>query len=92
MKKVLATAVLIASSFLFAPAAAAETLTGTIVKVDAGARTIVFREEKADKDAVLPVDPAVKLDALKAREKAQITVDGGVVKAIKTQAPRAPGY
>jgi hypothetical protein len=91
MKKALATAALIASSFLFAPAAAAETLTGTIVKVDAAARTITFRPEK-DKEAVLPVDPAVKLDAVKERAKAQITVDAGVVKAIKPDAPRAPGY
>lgn len=92
MKKLLAIAVLVASSLLFAPpAAAGEKMTGRIVKIDEGARTITFRQDKAQKDAVLQVDRAVDLKAVKARDRAHLTVDAGVVKGIEREAAAA-GY
>ena len=74
-------------------AAAAETVKGTIKKVDDKSATITFAREGADKEEVLAVDESVDLKKLKANTKAQVTLDGGVVKGIKPEAKaRAPGY
>jgi hypothetical protein len=93
MKKI--AAMIVASalvSLLSSTALAAETKSGTIKKVDAAARTITFRQDRADKDEVLKVDQAVDLKAVKAEAKAEVTVDDGVVKGIKAQRPSAGGY
>ncbi len=96
MKKISAVLGVLLSLCLFvSTASAAETRSGTIKKVDAKASSITFRAEGAKADEVLKVDPAVDLKAVKARTKAEITVDGGVVKEIKAEAakaPSAPGY
>jgi hypothetical protein len=74
-------------------ALAADKLKGTVKQVDEKARTITFAAEGAAKEEVLPVDPAVALKDVKPNAKAQITVDGGVVKEIKPERARsAPGY
>lgn len=93
MKKALAVAALVASSLIASPALAAETMRGTIVKVDEGARTITFRKERSDKDDVLAVDASVSLKGVKEKAGAKITVDAGVVKGIEPDArPRAAAY
>jgi hypothetical protein len=95
MKKLIAIVALVSSAFLLAPrAGAAEKVKGTIVKVDDGARTVTFRQERADADQVLPVDGAVDLKGVKANAKAELTLDGGVVKEIRVaeKKARAPGY
>jgi hypothetical protein len=94
MKKAIVLVALVAfAGPLASRVAAAETVKGTVVKVDEGARTVTFRAQGADKDAVLPVDPSVDLKALHPDAKAELTVDGGTVKAAKVERKaRAPGY
>ncbi len=97
MKKISAVLGMLLSLCLFVSmASAAETKSGMIKKVDAKASSITFRADGAKADEVLKVDPAVDLKALKAKTKAEITVDAGVVKEIKAEAkpaaPAAPGY
>ncbi len=76
---------------LFASVAfAAETAKGTVKKVDEQAATITFARD-GGKDEVLAVDKSVDLKKVKANTKAQITIDGGVVKQIKPMPPSA-GY
>ncbi len=78
---------------LASSAVAADKVKGTIREVDEKARTIKFAAEGATKDEVLPVDKGVELKDVKANAKAQITLDGGVVKEIKPERARsAPGY
>jgi hypothetical protein len=80
-------------SLLAVPAGAAEKLKGTVKEIDEKARTIKFAAEGTGKEDVLAVDNAVDLKALKSNQKAQITVDGGVVKEIRPEARRsAAGY
>ncbi len=75
------------------PAAAADKVKGTVKEIDEKARTIKFAAEGGGKEDVLAVDNAVDLKGVKANTKAQVTVDGGVVKEIKPEAKRrAPGY
>jgi len=94
MKRVSALVALVLSLCLFASvAAAADTMKGTIKKVDDKAGTITFAREGTTKDEVLTVDKSVDLKKVKAEAKAQITVDAGVVKEIKPEAKsRAAGY
>ncbi|HEX9050376.1 MAG TPA: hypothetical protein VF841_07600 [Anaeromyxobacter sp.] len=94
MKRLLAMLSLAMSLCLLASsAAAADKVKGTVKQVDEKARTITFAAEGATKDEVLPVDKGVALERVKANAKAQLTVDGGVVKEIKEERARsAPGY
>ncbi len=94
MKRVSAFLCLAVSLCLLATAAfAADKLKGTVKDVDEKARTITFAAEGASKDEVLAVDKGVELKDVKRNAKAQITVDGGVVKEIKPERARtAPGY
>ncbi len=71
-------------------ATAAETAKGTVKKVDDQAATITFARD-GGKEEVLKVDKAVDLKKVKANTKAQVTIDGGVVKEIKPMPPAA-GY
>ncbi len=71
-------------------AAAAETAKGTVKKVDGQASTITFARD-GGKEEVLTVDKSVDLKKVKANTKAQVTIDGGVVKEIKPMPP-AGGY
>ncbi len=71
-------------------AAAAETAKGTVKKVDDQAATITFARD-GGKEEVLKVDKGVDLKKVKANSKAQVTIDGGVVKQIKPMPPSA-GY
>ncbi len=87
--------VCLAMSFclLVSSAAAAEKVKGTIKEVDEKMSTIKFSREGASNDEVLAVDKAVDLKSVKPNAKAEITVDGGVVKEIKAEGKRrAPGY
>jgi opacity protein-like surface antigen len=78
---------------LASSAAAADKVKGTIKEVDEKARTIKFAAEGASKDEVLTVEKGVDLKSVKASAKAQITVEGGVVKEIKAERGRsAAGY
>jgi hypothetical protein len=94
MKRLIAVVSLAMSLCLLASSAvAADQVKGTIKQVDEKARTITFAKEGATKDEVLPVEKGVELKNVKANAKAQITVDGGVVKEIKPERARsAPGY
>jgi hypothetical protein len=83
--------VVMASCLLLSSAAAAEKVKGTIKEVDAKASTIKFSRDGAGKEEVLPVDKAVDLKSVKRNAKAQLTVDGGVVKEIKAERS-AGGY
>ncbi len=83
--------VVVASCLLLSSAAAAEKVKGTVKEVDQKASTIKFAREGASKEEVLPVDKAVDLKMVKRNAKAQITVDGGVVKEIKAERS-AGGY
>ncbi len=80
--------------FLFASsAAAADKVKGTVKEVDEKASTIKFAKDGASADEVLTVDKGVDLKKVKANDKVQLTVDGGVVKEIKAEKKRAsPGY
>jgi hypothetical protein len=91
MRRAFALVVLLSSLTLLAPAAAAETVKGTIRKVDEKASTISFARDGTRKEEVLAVDRSVKLKDVRANAKAEITIDGGVVKEIKP-APRTGGY
>ncbi len=87
MKKLSALVALALSLFLLASsAAAAEKVKGTVKEVDAKASKIKFAREGAGKEEVLEVDKGVDLKKVKANAKAEITVDGGVVKEIKAEA------
>ncbi len=94
MKRVSAFLCLVMSLCLLASsAAAADKVKGTVKQVDEKARTITFAAEGATKDEVLPVEKGVDLKAVQANAKAQLTIDGGVVKEIKAERARsAPGY
>lgn len=86
MKKISALVALVMSLFLFAaPALAAEKMSGTVKAVDAAASKITFAKD-GGKEETLAVDKSVDLKKVKANQKAEITVDGGVVKAIKAKA------
>lgn len=93
MKKLSALVALALSLFLFASSAvAAEKLKGTIKAVDEKASTIKFAKDGGAEE-VLTVDKGVDLKKVKANAKAEITVDGGVVKEIKAEKKRATmGY
>jgi hypothetical protein len=82
--------VVMASCLLLSSAAAAEKVKGTVKEVDAKASTIKFSRD-GGKEEVLPVDKAVDLKSVKRNAKAQLTVDGGVVKEIKAERS-AGGY
>ena len=85
MKKISALVALALSLFLFASAAvAAEKMTGTVKAVDAAASTIKFAKD-GGKEETMQVDKSVDLKKVRANQKAEITVDGGVVKAIKAK-------
>jgi hypothetical protein len=94
MKRLFAFLCLVMSLCLLASsAAAADKVKGTVKQVDEKARTITFAADGATKEEVLPVEKGVDLGAVKANAKAQITIDGGVVKEIKAERARsAPGY
>ncbi len=94
MKKLSALAALALSLLLLASSAvAAEKVKGTIKEVDEKASTIKFAKEGASEDEVLTVDKGVDLKKVKPNAKAELTVDGGVVKEIKAEKRRtAPGY
>jgi hypothetical protein len=78
---------------LASPAAAAEKVKGTVKAIDEKARTIKFSAEGSSKEDTLAVDNAVDLKGVKSNMKAQVTVDGGVVKEIRPEGKRsAPGY
>ncbi len=90
MKRAYAVVLALALCLSASLAAAAETAKGTVKKVDEQAATITFARD-GGKEEVLKVDKAVDLKKVKANTKAQITVDGGVVKEIKPMPPAA-GY
>ncbi len=94
MKKISVLVSLAMALFLFASsAAAADKVKGTIKGVDEKASTIKFAKEGASEDEVLTVDKGVDLKKVKPNAKAELTVDGGVVKEIKAEKRRtAPGY
>lgn len=72
-------------------AVAAETMKGTVKKVDKKASTITFTPEGTKEEKVLTVDPSVDLKKLKGFTKVELTVDGGVVKELKMKGSAA-GY
>jgi Cu/Ag efflux protein CusF len=85
---------LVASLMLFlsaSAAAAAETVKGVVKKVDKKASTITFSREGTKDEQVLTVDKAVSLNKLRPYTKAEVTLDGDVVKEIKTMGS-AGGY
>ena len=93
MRRIFALVVALLLGLSASVAAAAETAKGMIKKVDDKAATITFSRDGAGKDEVLAVDKSVDLKKVKANTKAQVTLDGGVVKEIKPDAKaRAPGY
>ncbi len=93
MKKISALVALVLSLCLFTSVAgAADMVKGTIKKVDDKASTITFARQGTNKDEVLTVDKSVDLKKVKANAKAEITLEAGVVKEIKSEKARAGGY
>ena len=92
MRKISALVVTLLLCLSASVAAAADTVKGMVKKVDDKAATITFAREGGDKEEVLAVDKGLDLKKVKAGAKAEVKLDGGVVKEIKQERPKAAGY
>ncbi len=91
MRRSFAFVALLSSLLLASAAFAAETVKGTVKKVDEKASTVTFVRDGGKQEETLPVDKSVSLAKVKTNAKAQLTVDAGVVKKIEP-GMRTGGY
>lgn len=85
MKKVIAVLTVVVLVVVMASVVFAADAKGTIKSVDAKAGTVVFCPE-GGKDETLKADKSVDLGKLKAGDKVEATVDGGMLKGVKAAA------